>query len=279
MKCAIARPRAPSRTRAIAALLAPLVAAGLATRSATAQELEPLPPPPVPTLGPGEVAPGAAPSTVAPAPPATPPPPPAGAPRSGPSEVHFEPDEPDVALLRLSNAIPVERAVATDFQRWYALYSPVCQGPCATHLEAGANRLALAKGGRIVPVNGPVVIDGPATLHGQYVDRSGLRATGLVIGLAGSIGGFVMVVASAQSRAVCDVNGICVSTGMTNAPLLASGVSVLVVSAVVGSILTFQHDSARITVEPLAPGRASREGVLTALDASRPQGAALALHF
>ena len=61
-----------------------------------------------------------------------------------------------------------------------------------------------------------------------------------------------MVVASAQNGAVCDVNGICVSNGTTNAPLLATGVSLLVASVVIGSILTFQGDGARITVEPLA---------------------------
>jgi hypothetical protein len=93
------------------------------------------------------------------------------------------------------------------------------------------------------------------------------------------VGGFVMVVASAQTGAVCGSNGICVSNGKTDVPLLATGVAVLVVSAVVGSILTFQPDRARITVEPLVlPGHASREA-LTALGPSQPQGAAVALHF
>ncbi len=279
MKCAIARPLVPSKARANRPVrvtrawvaVAILASAGLRARSATAEELQPLPAPaapPPPSYLLGDVAPAA----------------PAGEPPTNaaqaPTEVRFEPDEPDVALLRLNAAAPVERVAINDYERWYALYGPLCQGPCTTQLGRGAHRFALAKGGRIVPVRGPVVIDGPATLHADYIDRSALRATGLVLGVAGAVGGFVLIIASAQSRAVCDVNGICVSNGTTNGALLATGVSVLVVTAVVGSILTFQGDGARISVEPLVlPGRASREGPLTALGASQPQGAALALHF
>jgi hypothetical protein len=196
-----------------------------------------------------------------------------------PNEVRFDPDDPDVTLLSLSATVPVERLASYDYERWVGLYGPICQGPCTAHLVPGAYRFALTKGGRIVPVRGPVVLDGPATLRGEYVDRSALRATGLVIGVAGAVGGFVMVVASAQTGAVCGTNGICVSNGKTDGPLLAAGVSVLVVSAVVGSILTFQPDKARITVEPLVlPGHASREA-LTAIGPSQPQGAAVAVHF
>jgi hypothetical protein len=261
MKCAIAR---PPKTRVAGALLA---AAVLATGSAGAQELRPLPPPALPSeVAPGLPSRGAVPS-----------------PSPGAAEVRFEPGEPDVTLLRLSAAVPVERVTSYNSESWYSLYGPLCQGPCTTHLPPGAYRLALAKGGRIVTVRGPVVIEGPATLHGDYIDRSVLRATGLVVGVAGAVGGFVMIVASAQSRAVCDFNGICVSTGTANGPLLAGGVAVLVVSAVVGSILTFQNDGARITVEPLpavrALGGAPREGTVANLQASQPQGAAVALHF
>ena len=192
--------------------------------------------------------------------------------------MRFEPDETDVALFRLSNALPVQGVPTQPYGTWYSLYDPICQGPCATRLPPGAYRLALSKGGRVVPVRGPVILNGPAILRGEYVDRSILRAAGLIIGVAGAVGGFIMVVASAQNGAVCNINGICVSNGTTDTPLLVTGVSVLVVSAVVGSVLTFQGDGARITVEPLVlPGHASREGALTALGS--PQGAALALHF
>jgi hypothetical protein len=192
--------------------------------------------------------------------------------------VRFEPEETDIALFRLTTAVPVPGVPTHPFGGWYTLYDPICEGPCTTQLTPGAHRLALSKGGRVVPVRGPVVLNGPATLRGEYIDRSTLRAAGLIVGVAGAIGGFIMVVASAQNGAVCDVNGICVSNGTTNGALLATGVSVLLVSAIVGSVLTFQGDGARITVEPLVlPGRASREGTLTALGS--PEGAALALHF
>ncbi len=259
------------------AALALLAAAGLPARSAAAQELQPLPlpappAPPAPPTAPFVLQPATAP-VVEPAPAVMQPPP------APPSEVRFEPEETDVALFRLGAAVPTGEVPPHPYGSWFALYDPICQGPCSTRLVPGTYRFALSKGGRVVPVRGPIVLDGPATLHGEYVDRSVLRAAGLVIGVAGAVGGFVMVVASAQNGAACDVNGFCISNGTTNVPLLATGVSLLVVSAVVGSVLTFQGDSARITVEPLAlPGHASREGALTAL-AGTPQGAALALHF
>jgi hypothetical protein len=238
-----------------------LAATGLAARSAAAQQLEPLPAPPPP-------------ASLAPVPSPSPPPHPPL------NEVRFEPEEPDVTLLRLSETAQVERTFSSDYERWYALYSPVCHGPCSTRLEPGAYRLALAKGGRIVPVRGAVDLRGPATLRGEYVDRSVLRATGLIIGVAGTVGGFIMVVAAAQNGAVCDANGICVSRGMTDGPLLAGGIALLVASVVTGSILTFQQDGARVTVEPLVLwGRATREGAPAACGASQPEGAAIALHF
>jgi hypothetical protein len=258
MKCATARPPAPSRRWGVALL----AATGLVAHSAAAQELEPLPAPPPP------------PASLPPVPSPSPPP------RPPPNEVRFEPEEPDVTLLRLSETGAVERTFSYDSERWYALYSPVCQGPCSTRLEPGEYHLALAKGGRVVPVRGAVDLRGPATLRGAYIDRSVLRATGLIIGVAGTVGGFIMVVAAAQNGAMCDVNGICVSRGTTDGPLLAGGVALLVASVVTGSILTFQHDGARITVEPLVlPGRATREGALTAFGASQPEGGAVALHF
>jgi hypothetical protein len=227
-------------------------------RTASAQELEPLPPP-----------------APAPAAPLLPPPLPPS------SEVRFEPEETDVALYRLSTAAGVERFAplgSPAYAAWYALYDPVCPGPCTTRLTPGAYRFALAKGGHIVPLRGPVVLAGPATLRAEYVDRSTLRAAGLIIGVAGAIGGFAMVVASADTGAVCDFSGFCVSTGSTDVPLLVTGVSVLVGAAVVGSILTLQGDSARMSVEPLnLSGHVPREAALTAWRS--PQGASVALHF
>jgi hypothetical protein len=234
---------------------------GFVAHSAAAQELQPLPAPPPPDFRP--VVPG-------PSPPS----------RVPPNEVRFEPDEPDITLFRLSATVPVERPFSPDYDRWYAFYSPVCHGSCSTRLEPGAYSLALARGGHIVPVRGPVILGGPATLHGEYIDRGALRTAGLVIGVAGTVGGFVMVVAAANNGAVCDFNGICVTRGTTDGGLLAAGVALLVASVVAGSILTFQHDDARITVEPLVlSGRAGREGAPTTLGVSRPQGAAVALHF
>jgi hypothetical protein len=106
------------------------------------------------------------------------------------------------------------------------------------------------------------------------------RAAGLIIGAAGVVGGFIMVVAALDNGAVCDFDGICVTRGTTNGGLLAAGVALLVASVVTGSILTVQRDVARITVEPLVlSGPAGREGAPTPPGASRPQGVGVALHF
>jgi hypothetical protein len=202
--------------------------------------------------------------------------------------VRFEPDDPGVGLLAVSGAIATQNLGPFPYEHGFApVYRPLCDGPCTANLSPGSYRLALAKGGRVVPVSGPVVVSGPATLRGQFIDRSSLRAAGLALGVAGAVGGFVMIVASAQSEDVCNFNGICFSQGTANGALLGAGVAVLAVSAIVGSILTFQHDAARITVEPLVlPARASREGrdgVATAFGVAEPpsqaQGAAIALHF
>jgi hypothetical protein len=210
--------------------------------------------------------------------PPTPLPTPLPPPRPPSNEVRFEPVEPNVALYRLSAAAGVAPLAPPAYAGWYAFYDPVCPGPCTTRLAPGAQRLALAREGHIVPVRGAVVLDGPATLRAEYIDHSALRSAGLIIGVAGAVGGFVMVVASANNGAVCDINGFCLSTGTTNVPLLISGVSLLVGSAVVGSILSFQGDSARITVEPLnLSGHPPREAILT--PARGPRGVALALHF
>ncbi len=332
MKCAIG---ASARSPRTFAALAAVAAAGLVGASAEAQTLEPLPAPPLPpsylvgappTSGaapsdpsgmpppappdaagsdpssappsgppgaPSPVPPGGAPAAVPGSPPGAPAQPPA--PAKAPSELRFEPNDPDVGLLNRTGAVPVGPAGWDYYERRYApLYSPVCEGPCTTRVAPGAYRFALVKGGRVVPASEAVVLAGPANLRGQYVDRSGLRAAGLAIGIVGAVGGFVMIVASARSSEVCDASGFCTFNETADGPLLGAGIAVLLGSAILGSILTFQRDAAHITVEPLSlpSARGPREAPLLALGTSQPrsghrasllsqakQGAAIGLHF
>ncbi len=273
------------RPKVIAALA--IAAASLATTPrAEAQDAPALPPPP-PGYGPPGPPPGYG---------QLPPPPAAGpgapASRGATTEVQFEPDAPGVSLLNFSGGVPFERigyGRGWYHHGWYGrlawapVYSPVCNQPCMAHLAPGEYHLALAKeGGPAVPAPEPVVIGGPSTIHAYYTDRSALRATGWVVSIAGIVGGIVMIAASASSEDVCDADGNCYRHETVNAPLLAGGIGVLVVSGIVGSILAFQRDEAHITVEPLtlpAVG-AMRESPLAALGAEAPpQGAALSIRF
>jgi hypothetical protein len=206
-------------------------------------------------------------------------------PRGGLAAVRFDPDEPGLRLLSLTGVGPIARVVGFDGEWWVAGYGPiyqrVCDGPCMARFEPGAYRLALAKGGRVVPAGGPAVIDGPATLHAHFEDRSGLRTAGTVIGVVGVVGGIVMIVASTTTHQGCNVYGYCVWSQSIEAPLFAVGAGVVVASVLVGSILGAQPDEARITIEPLAlpTGRASREAPVAGSMGRVPAGAAIAIHF
>ena len=280
------------------AALGVVAAAGLSAASAEAQALEPLPPLPpgsyligaspscAATSDPSEAAPPAPAGATPQAPPSAAPPAPPGAtppaPPEAPSPMRFDPDQPDVGLLNRTGAMSVGPAGWDYYERRFApVYTSVCEGPCTTRLPSGPYRFALVKGGRVVPASESVVLEGPATLRGHYVDRSGLRAAGLAVGIAGAIGGFVMIVASARSSEVCDASGFCSFDQTADGPLLGAGIGVLVGSAILGSILTFQRDAAHVTVEPLSlpSGRAGREAPLLALGTAPLQGAAVALHF
>jgi hypothetical protein len=116
-------------------------------------------------------------------------------------------------------------------------------------------------------------------VRGYYADRSGLRAAGWIIGIAGLVGGIVMIVASADGPEVCDVYGNC--ERQVDGALLAGGIGVIVATGIVGSVLAFQRDTAHITVEPLSsPVGIRRESPLAAAGTlGGVHGAALTVRF
>jgi hypothetical protein len=200
--------------------------------------------------------------------------------------VRFAPDDPSLTLLSRAGVRPVARFVGGPYAGWYErgfapAYTPLCTGPCRTRFVPGEYQLALSKYGRSIPAP-PVLVDGPSVLHAEYADHSGLRVAGLVLGIAGTVGGVVMMSVAYHHETVCDDTGACYSQGTVNGPLMGGGIAVLVGSIVAGSILLSQRDQALITVTPLslATGGATRESPLAALVAEHPvEGAGLRIRF
>ncbi len=255
----------------------------LAVATARAQDLPPLPPPPPPP--PAPPAPYAQPAPPPrPAPGRSPPPAPA---MQGGVEVRFEPDAAGLQVYEVGGVTPVERIVPGYWGWWYErgyapVYSPICMAPCRVSMAPGAYRLALAKpGGRPVLASQPSIVREPSLIRGHYTDRSGLRAAGLAIGLAGTVGGIVMIVASAEgTETVCDAFGNCFDRARVNGPLLAGGIGVIVAAAIAGTVLAFQRDGVHLLVEPLRTAAGLGEMGMDRLASRAPiQGAALTLRF
>jgi hypothetical protein len=207
-------------------------------------------------------------------------PPPPGEPAA---QVRFEPDEPGLELLGATRTYQyaylgwryrVRRRLG-----WVVGYVPICDQACVTSFSLGPHHLALSKdGGPPAPSEDYVSIAGPSRLRASYVDRSAVRATGWVVGVAGVIGGVVMIASSGRRETVCDLNGVCFRRSTSNEGLLFGGIGVVFASAIVGGVLAAQGDTSRIHVEPLQLGDLHTDSDL-ALPERAAQGAALSLHF
>ena len=160
--------------------------------------------------------------------------------------IRFAPSEPGIALLA-RNGETLVFGLQRFRRSWWTtahvagLYAPICADACVTRVPRGEYRLALSKDeGPAVPV-GPVAIEQSSTLRADYIDRSGLRTAGAVVGIGGIVGGIALVVAS-------------LSTGHgddhLNGPLFGGGVGLIVSSAIIGSILGLQRDEAHVTITP-----------------------------
>jgi hypothetical protein len=158
-------------------------------------------------------------------------------------------------------------------------YAPICTGPCTARFAPGAYDFALERHGRLVPTPGPTMITGPSVLHASYVDRSGLRVAGLIIGIGGIVAGTIMIFASVDRTDVCDANGFCYEDHTVDGPLLAGGIGVLIGSAIVGSVLAWQHDEANVQVLPLRVSSLRLGGREGGFSQSLPEGAALRVRF
>jgi hypothetical protein len=201
--------------------------------------------------------------------------------------VEFIPNDPTVSLLTQSGVVPVGYGVY-EYGWWgygpyrfypgYApVFTPICKGPCTALMEPGTYELALEKNGRVTRA-APTRIPGNAKLHGNYVDHSGTRTAGVVIGLVGTVGGIVMMIASYHRHVDCDINGLCVDHHTVNDGLFIGGLGTLIGSVIVGTILSSVHDRAEITVAPLRVS--SMPGFMgVGFDRGVTQGAALSFKF
>jgi hypothetical protein len=208
---------------------------------------------------------------------------------SPPPEVRFAPNDADVSLLVPDRVEPVVGWGYGRRWRWRGWrrfrygpvflrsYTPVCTGPCTARFLPGEYDFALEKNGRIVQAP-PVVIQRSSTLEGHYTDRSETRLAGMLIAIVGITGGAVIMWNAVDRRLACDSTGYCFHESEVNGPLLATGLGVFIGSAVVGSILAWQPDVARITVSPLSLPPAGRREEGRRL-ASVPDGVAVGLRF
>ena len=162
------------------------------------------------------------------------------------SEVRFEPNDSSVQLLMRTGEMPFEE-IAVIHHGWWRphgyyygygvapIYTPLCEGACTLQLMPGHYNWGLSKeGGYVVPAAGGGIIGGPATIHAQYIDRSGYRTAGGIVGVAGLVGGIVMIAESVHDHLVCDDFG-CYRHSDVNDPLLVGGIGVLIGSAIVPS--------------------------------------------
>jgi hypothetical protein len=179
--------------------------------------------------------------------------PPAGAEPPNPSPrranavgVHVTSDQEDVQLL-----VPTSqgRLTSSGFE-WAAGslayygeprgYAIVCMAPCNARMPKGSLRLAVSPDGhRVVELDEPVTLDGPARLKTHYESNRGIRALGWVLfGVSLAAGSFVAVLSAATyEKPINDTE-------------LLLGIGGGVGGAILGLVLTRTQDTASIQVVP-----------------------------
>ena len=167
----------------------------------------------------------------------------------GDTPIHFVPASPDLVLsVRQGEVSQTGRVLALRTIEYYGttykpIYETVCEGDCTRTFALGTQRLALGKkGGTPTEAADPILVSGPSTLRGEYIDRGAQRTAGAVIGIVGGVGGL-------------GVGGYELFSGNSTAIGLA-GLGVMVTSLIVGSLLALAKDETFFTLTPLATGAA-----------------------
>jgi hypothetical protein len=149
------------------------------------------------------------------------------------------------------------------------VYSPVCaHTPCVPQLADGTYHLGLSKaGGNVVEADAPVDLNGSATLHATYHDRSVWRGLGLVTAIAAPLAGTAVMLTGRSN------------TSVDPPPArIAAGLGIMTAGLIVSLIMVFQPDTAEFSISPYAIGTAPgvrESGVGSAI----PNGLQLTMRF
>ena len=208
------------------------------------------------------------------------------------AEVQFQPADDKTNLLVLSRVAPVFHYGYYSYgyspYGYYPYgwgpypgvaraYDRVCAGRCTARFAPGVYDLALEKEGHLARSESPVAIQRSSVVRGEYIDRSGIRTGGLLIGIGGLVGGTIMMIVSVSHDNVCTPY-YCYYQDHVDGPLLAGGIAVAVGSAIAGAIMASQSDEALFTVLPLRVS-SLLPGEHVGLSQALPQGAAIAGKF
>jgi hypothetical protein len=120
-------------------------------------------------------------------------------------------------------------------------YTVVCTAPCEATLPTGSHRMALSlDGGGPVEDEEAVILNGPATVVGNYKSRKGTRTVGLVLGIGGLAAGTLLIVTADPSS--------------EDRSRLWLGLGVMGASTLAWVVLGFLPDAAEIEVTPRVGG-------------------------
>jgi hypothetical protein len=151
------------------------------------------------------------------------------------------------------------------------VYAPVCvRTPCETKLADGRYYLALSEpGGEVVESDTPVDLQGDASVHGTYTDRSLLRGIGILTLIVAPLAGTGLFFVGSHAGA---------SQLQINPGSAVAGTTVLVAGLAASLVLALQADSVSFSIGPYALG--SPPGMReSGWSSARPQGLELTMHF
>lgn len=131
-------------------------------------------------------------------------------------------------------------------------FETVCIAPCRAELPEGRIQLGVGPSDRnLIKAKQVVDITGDGVVYGSYVDRTGLRIAGVVIGAAGLLAASVLAtaglaasVSDSTTTELGDVDG-----GLMAAAGVTTGLSIII-----GGAMILTNDHAEISYQP-SPGR------------------------
>ncbi len=151
--------------------------------------------------------------------------------------VHLRGERPGVDFYRVDHADAAPATVGVRTVWLQEKFRELCTAPCDVELEPGRHRFALAlDDGNPVLANPMLDVADSTTVTGGWIDRSGERTAGGVLGLTG-------LVLPAMGIPLA-VDGLSRNNGLTEGGIGFGVIGLSVVLMVVGMVLGFHQDSA-----------------------------------